>query len=98
MPPLMKARFPTAALLLGLVLFVLAGCGGGSESSSPSPAGVAPAGTPVFVEATLQPEGELKANVDEIAKTVGGIDDLGEKIISELESSASDEGENLDYK
>ena len=98
MPLLMKARLLTAAALLGLVLLALAGCGGGSESGSASPAGVAPPDTPVFVEATLQPEGELKANVDAIAKTVGGIDNLGEKIISELESSAGDEGESLDYK
>lgn len=97
----MKARLPATTLLLGLVLFVLfvlAGCGGGSGSGASSPAGVAPPNTPVFIEATLRPEGELKANVEEIAKTVGGIDDLGEKIISKLESSAGDAGQNLDYK
>jgi hypothetical protein len=98
MPLLMKARFLTAALLLGLLLFVLIGCGDEGDSGSASLAEAAPAGTPVFVEATVRPEGELKANVETIAQTVGGIDDLGDKIVSELESSAGDEGESLDYK
>ena len=45
---------------------------------------VAPPGSPVFVEGTMRPTGELKANIDAIAEKVAGIDNLGEFIVSKL--------------
>ena len=47
------------------------------------PATLAPPKTPLFIEATVQPEGELKSNVESLAKSIGGIDDLGGLIVSE---------------
>jgi Protein of unknown function (DUF3352) len=74
----------------------IAGCGGG-EASSSDPATLAPPKVPLFIEAAVQPEGELKSNVEGLAKSIGGIDDLGGLIVSEIESSADDSGEDFDY-
>jgi hypothetical protein len=90
----MKARL---ALLTAAVAAALAfaGCGGGGSSSDP--ASLAPPKSPLFVEATVQPQGTLKSNVESLAKNVAGIDDLGSLIVSKLESSASASGEGFDY-
>lgn len=98
MPPLVKARL---ALLVAAATAALAaaGCGGGgSDGSSSDPASLAPPKSPLFVEASVQPEGALKSNVEALAKSLGGIDDLGGLIVSELESSASSSGEEFDYE
>lgn len=94
----MKARL---ALVLGAVCALaapFAGCGGGDSSSGGDVASVAPPGTPIFVEGTLRPTGTLKSDTDAVTKQIAGIDNLGEFIVSELESSAQDEGEPFDYE
>jgi Protein of unknown function (DUF3352) len=73
-----------------------AGCGG-SGGSGADPATLAPPEAPLFIEATVQPEGELKANVEGLTESIGGIDDLGGRIVSELESSAASSDEELDF-
>lgn len=95
----MKARLVLMVVAATAVLAV-AGCGGsdsGSASSS-SPASIAPPKSPLFVEAVVQPRGALKSNVESLAKSLGGVDDLGGLIVSELESSASSSGEEFDYE
>ena len=87
--PLLPTLAATAAI-------AIAGCGGGGDSSSDS-AGFAAPGSLVFVEAELRPTGKMKADVDEIASTVADADSLGDLIVSELESSASEDGEPLDF-
>jgi Protein of unknown function (DUF3352) len=84
---------PVAAATAALAV---AGCGGGGGSSS-DPATLAPPKSPLFIEAAVQPEGALKTNIESLAKSIGGIDDLGGLIVSEIESSASSSGENFDY-
>jgi len=96
-----KTRLVLVALAISSFALAVAGCsggGGGGGSSASDPASLAPPGSVVFVEGTLRPSGELKSNVEEIAQTVGGIDDLGGSIVSELESQASDEGEPFDFE
>jgi len=83
-----------AALLAAVVLF--AGCGG-SDSSSSDLASFAAPGSLVYIEGELQPSGELKSNVDSLAKSVGGIDNLGNFIVAKLEDSARGDGEPLNY-
>jgi hypothetical protein len=91
-----------AAVKVGLVLLpsasiaviALAGCGGGSGSD---PASLVPAKAPVYVEATLTPQGTLKANVEALAANVAGIDDIGAKIVTELERGEHASGRKLDY-
>jgi len=86
--------FPASALLAALAL--LGGCGGGSSSSSDL-AGFAPPRSLVYMEGTLRPTGSLKSDVDAIAQTVAGADNLGDLVIEELEESAFDDGEPFDY-
>jgi hypothetical protein len=92
----MKARLalvlaPAAAAL------AFAGCGGGAGSGA-DPATLAPPQAPLYVEATIQPEGELQANAEALAKSVAGIDDLGARIVSELEDSSGSSGGEVDFE
>ena len=79
---------------------LVAGCGGSGSSegsSSAGPASLAAPGSLVYVEGNLEPTGALKSNLDSVAKKVAGIDNLGEFVVSELESSAHGEGETVDF-
>ncbi len=90
-----RRLLPALAAPLAAAL-VFAGCGG-SDSSSSDLAGFAAPGSLVYIEGKVQPSGELKSNVDSLAKAVGGIDDLGEYVVSKLEDSARGDDEPLDY-
>lgn len=99
MPGSVKLRLVLPALLALLAALVGTGCGGGDESGGGTdPASVAPPQAPIFIDFTLQPEGETKQNLDALAKQIAGIDNLGDLIVEELENSASDEGEELDFE
>jgi Protein of unknown function (DUF3352) len=91
-----KARFTlrAAAALAGLAI---AGCGDSGSGSGSDPAALAPPTSPLYVEAALRPEGELKTNVEVLAREIAGVDDLGGLIVEELEDSATDSGEEFDY-
>jgi predicted small secreted protein len=95
----MAARMKGCQALILAVLAAalgLAGCGGGGGAGS-DPASVAPPDAPLFVEATLRPEGQQKADVDALAKKIAGIDDLGEFIVEELEKKATSSDEEFDF-
>ena len=83
-----------------ITALLAAGCGSSSSDSSSAGselANLASPGSLVFVEGQLQPKGELKQNVDSVAKSFTGGEGLGQFVISELESSARAEGESLDF-
>jgi hypothetical protein len=97
MPAPVKARLvlPVAAALAALAV---AGCGDSSSADAGANAAtLAPASAPVYIEATIQPQGDLKANVEALAENLGGVDDLGDLIISKAEEAANESGEPLDY-
>ena len=100
MPRSVKPRLVLPALLAALAALVIAGCGGGGEDggSGTDPASVAPAAAPVFIGVEVHPEGETKANIEALAQKIAGVDDLGALIVEELEDSASDDGEELDFE
>lgn len=84
----MRLRFAFPVLIAALVALLVAGCGGGSEESGGTdPATIAPPKTPLYVDVTVQPEGEVKKNIEALAKNLVGISDLGEVIVSQLEAS-----------
>jgi hypothetical protein len=90
----MKVRLALILAALAAAL-VVAGCGGGAGSSS-DPASLAPPDSPVFVEVT-RPEGEAARNVESLAKRIAGVEDLGGLILSEIESSSEESGNEFDY-
>jgi hypothetical protein len=99
MPASVKLRLVLPALLAALAALLVAGCGGGGDGDGGAdPASIAPAKTPLYIDVVIQPEGETKTNVDALAQKVAGVDDLGELIVEELESSAADEGEEIDFE
>lgn len=100
MPRSVKLRLVPFLLLAALAALFVAGCGSSDDGGSggTDPASVAPATAPVFIEATIRPEGETKTNIEALAQKIAGIDDLGELIVEELESSAADDGEDLDFE
>jgi Protein of unknown function (DUF3352) len=91
----MRSRPLFAALAAAALIALPAGCGG--DSSGSQVAELAPPGTPVFVEGAVRPTGDLKSNTDAVAKQVAGIANLGDYVVSKLESSAEDDGEPFDY-
>src|SRR4051794_36671988 len=93
---MIKTRLLLPALAAAAAVVPLAGCGDGESSSSTDPASVAPAKTPVFIEAKIQPGGELKANLESIASRVG-VEDLGGTIVSYIEAAAADADEPFEY-
>jgi Protein of unknown function (DUF3352) len=98
----MKRSLLRAATLPALLLVVfLAGCGGGGggeDSSSGSElAALAPPRSVVFLEGTVRPSGKLKADADAAAQRIGDIENLGDFVVEELESSAREDGEPFDY-
>jgi len=95
-----RLRLVPFLLPAALAALFVAGCGGGGDDggSGTDPASVAPAGAAVFIDATIRPEGEAKANIEALAQKIAGVDDLGELIVEELENSASEDGEELDFE
>jgi hypothetical protein len=100
MPRSVKLRLVLPALLAALAALFVAGCGGGDDESSGGgdPASLAPAAAPIFIDFTIRPEGATKQNIEALAQKLAGIDDLGDVIVSELESSAAEDGEEFDYE
>lgn len=99
MPRSVKLRLVLPVFIAGLVALLVAGCGSSSDSNGGGdPASVMPAKVPLYVSATLQPEGETKKNIEALAKELAGVDNLGELIVEELENSAAGEGEPYDFE
>jgi hypothetical protein len=96
---LLKLRLVLPVLVAALAALLAAGCGGGSDSGGGTdPASVAPAEVPVFIDFTVRPEGETKQNIESLAKKIAGISDLGSRIIGELEESAAENDEELNFE
>lgn len=96
---MVKIRYSIPVLVAIAALFV-AGCGSSDSGDSSDGSGLADFASPeslVFAEGQLQPKGELKQNVDAVAKQLTGEASLGAFIISELESSARQDGESFDF-
>jgi len=99
-PALVKLRLVLLTLLAAVAALVVAGCGGSDDSggSSSDAATLAPATAPVFIDFTIRPEGATKTNIEDLAKKLAGVNDLGDLIVEELENSASEDGEELDFE
>lgn len=95
----MRRCFVPLVILAALAAALLvAACGGNSGSSESDPAEAAPPGASVFVAAQIRPDSEIAENVDSLAEKIAGIDDVGALIAQELERSAADEGDEVDFE
>ncbi len=77
---------------------VIAGCGGSSSSGGDDPASLAPADSPLFIEASVRPEGELKTNIESLSKELAGISDPGSLIVDQLDSSIAQSGQDFSFE
>jgi hypothetical protein len=95
---MVKIRYAIPVIAVIAALFA-AGCGSSSDGSSAGSglADLAAPGSVVFVEGQLQPQGALRQNTNSVAKRFTGGEGLGDFIVSELESSARQDGESLDF-
>ena len=90
-------KFRLRYLVLSLFLaaaaaLALAACGDdGGGGSGGDLAAVVPADAPVYVQAAVRPEGDLKTSIDELVDNVAGINP-GDAIVSQINSGLSEDG------
>ena len=91
-------RFVPALAVLAAVAIPIAGCGDSSSSSDSAgnagadPAAFLPAAAPVYVEAQVQPTGDLKANATTVASKILRTADPGGKIVGLIDKGLKDDG------
>ncbi len=61
---------PSMALVAALLAIAFGGCGSSPSGTSASPATVTPAAAPLYIDAVLKPEGDLKTNATAAARTL----------------------------
>jgi hypothetical protein len=84
--------------LVALFALVAAGCGSsGSTSSSDNPVSLAPTGTTVLVDGVIRPQGDLKSNVESLAKNAAGISDPGTLIVDRLDQALANDPESKGF-
>lgn len=81
------------SVLLAAAVLPLAGCGdsGSGSNTGADPAAVVPAGAPLYVEATVRPDGSLKDGAEDALKKLLNTDDPGAKITDLLNQATADE-------
>jgi hypothetical protein len=91
-------RRMSALAVLAAVAIPVAGCGDSSSSSGSSanagadPAAFLPASAPVYVEAQVQPTGDLKANATTVAGKILRTADPGGKLVGLIDKGLKDDG------
>jgi hypothetical protein len=81
-----------------LVALILAGCGSSSGgSSSGDPVAAAPKDSSVFIEGSIRPSGDLKSNIEDLAKNAAGISDPGTLIVDRIDSALKQDPESKDF-
>ena len=96
----MTSRTPRLlSLSAALVLSLVVGACGGSESSSggDDPASLAPARAPVYVEAVLKPDGQALEDFNAIAKKLSGEDDPGKALRDAFEKDIKEDDPSFSY-
>jgi hypothetical protein len=93
----MRRLLPHSLLAVLGALLVFAGCGGDGDAGA-DPAAVAPARAPVYIEATIDPDGETEENVRSLSQRLAGTDDPGAEIRRLLEESAREDDPEFSYE
>jgi Protein of unknown function (DUF3352) len=89
-----SARLLLLALLCALISAIAIGCGSSSSGSGGDndPARLVPATAPVYVEASLRPEGKVRDDLNAALKKILRTDDPGAKIQKAIDDSGKDDG------
>ena len=84
---------------LAAAALVGAGCGGSSSGGGGDPASLVPQNVPFYFEVNLAPGGKTSEELDELADTVLGIEDVSAFIGEKFEAAVTPgKGETLDYE
>lgn len=75
---------------------LVAGCGG-SSGGSDDMASLVPADAPVYIESVVRPEGTQADAINGLTSTVGGLEDPGGAIVSQLDAALSSSGTDATY-
>lgn len=99
-----KMRRPTFAISTLALAFLVGGCGSDDGSDAVSgPASVMPADAPIYLEATIRPEGEQAENLDALLSElgelplIGDVGNPGDLLIQQIESQATAAGVDFTY-
>ncbi len=95
--PRPRSLAPAAAAAIAAIAIGLAGCGGGSDSDSQDPAAIVPAKAPIYLEATLRPEGDQQANAKAVLGKLLNTADPARRLQETIDRSLKRSGEPLSY-
>jgi len=79
-----------AALACLATTLLLTGCGGSGSSEGDDPATLAPADAPIYLEAVVRPEDDVREGAEAAFEKIAGVDDAGAEIRRLLEKSSED--------
>jgi Protein of unknown function (DUF3352) len=86
------------AIVAGLAALALAACGDDEQVEPAGPATLAPAGTTVYGESILRPEGGQRDAVESSLSLLLDTDDPGGLIVSELNQSIAEDDSEITYE
>jgi hypothetical protein len=86
------------AIVAGLAALALTACGDDEQAEPAGPATLAPAGTSVYGESILRPEGEQRDALESSLSLLLDTDDPGGLIISELNQSIAKDDSEITYE
>lgn len=92
-----KLIVAAVAAMLALAFAACGGSGGGGDGGA-DPAGAVPATAPVYLEASIKPQGSQKAAVDALSKRLIGVDNPGKAIQDRITASASSSDKEFSYE
>jgi hypothetical protein len=97
MTPSLLPRSLAALVTAAAVALPIAGCGdtsgaGGGGNAGADPAAYLPASAPVYVEAQLRPQGDLKANVTAVAGKILRTGDPGGTVVGWIDAALAGDG------
>lgn len=99
MARLLSPRPLAGVLAVAALVPAVAACGGSSGGSPDAdPAAVVPARAPLYLEANIKPDGESREAVDELARKLGGVDDLGAELRRVIDKEGKEDDKDFSYE